>query len=87
MCLRDGLRRINCIFIFEFFQAPRYLGVVVDLLAKIQTSSRSSSMKNITSKLKLCIEYYYGKKNFHCRPFSYKHVLINVVLFETFLNM
>ena len=50
VCLRDGLRRINCIFLFEFFQAPRYFGVVVDLHAKIHISSCSSSMKNITLK-------------------------------------
>ena len=87
VCLRDGLRRINCIFIFEFFQAPRYLGVVVDLHAKIQISSCSSSMKKITLKLKLCIEDYYGKKFFYCRLFCFKHVLINVVLFETILNI
>ena len=28
-----------------------------------------------------------GEKNFYCRPFSFKHPLINIVLFETFLNI
>ena len=73
VCLRDDLRRMNCILVFEFFQAPRYFGVVVDPLAKIQISSRSSSVKNITSKLKLCIEDYYGKKIFIAT-----HFLINM---------
>ena len=81
------LRRINCIFVLEFFQAPWYLGVVVDLHTKIQCSSRSSSMKNTASKLKFYIEEYYRKKIFYSRLFSQKHLLIGVALHKTFPNI
>ena len=59
----------------------------MDLHAKIHNSNRSSSMKNDTLKLELCIEDYYEKKFFYCGPFSLKHLLISVVLFKTFLNI
>ena len=51
VCLRERLRRINCIFLFEFFQAPCHFGVVGDLHAKIQCPNSLSSMKYMTLKL------------------------------------
>ena len=53
VCLRDDLRRINCILVFEFFQAPRYFWVVVDLHTKNHIFIRSSSMKKKYSRADL----------------------------------